>query len=100
MVSPVPFSAGAAVEAVIAHHFGTRRFTYVTNLRGRQDDGGLAADSLDLIGLAVALEDQFAIKVTDDEAENAETVGDVIALVRRKVTSLNQPQPQGAARHG
>lgn len=79
---------GAAVERVIAKQFGTRAFTYITPLRGKRDDGSLAADSLDLVGLAVALEDQFGIKVSDDEAENAETVGDVIALVRRKVGPL------------
>lgn len=100
-MAPVPFSIGADVEAVIAKHFGTKVFTYVTTLRDRHVDGGLDADSLDLVGLAVALEDRFEIKVTDDEAENAETVGQVIALVRRKVATRNQPpQPERTARHG
>lgn len=73
------------VNAVIADYFGTRCFTYVTSLRGRQCEGGLDADSLDLVKLAVAIEERFGVSVEDDEVDRVETVGDVIGLVDRKL---------------
>lgn len=45
----------------------------------------LGADSLDTVELSVAMEEDFSILVTDDEADNAKTVGDWITLVERKV---------------
>jgi len=73
------------VEALIAGQFGTKAFTYVTGLRGRHADGGLDADSLDLVRLAVNLENAFGIEFGDADVDAVETVGEVIALVRRKV---------------
>lgn len=45
----------------------------------------LGADSLDEIELVMDAEDEFDIVVGDDEAEACRTVGDVIALVERKL---------------
>ncbi|MEA3044543.1 MAG: hypothetical protein QOH47_2381 [Sphingomonadales bacterium] len=84
-------SGAPAVEALLARQFGTRAFTYVTTLRGKHADGGLDADSLDLVQLAVNIENRFEINVADDDVEKVETVGDVIALVNRKVAARPQP---------
>lgn len=36
------------------------------------------ADSLDLVELVMALEEEFNIEITDEEIENIKTVGDVV----------------------
>lgn len=38
----------------------------------------LNADSLDLVELVMALEDEFDLEVEDEEMENIKTVGDVV----------------------
>ncbi len=41
----------------------------------------LGADSLDAVELVMALEDEFGLQVSDEEAQNIHTVGDIVALV-------------------
>ncbi len=41
----------------------------------------LGADSLDLVDLVMALEDEFGIKVDDDKLEKFVTVGDVVEYI-------------------
>jgi acyl carrier protein len=38
----------------------------------------LGADSLDVVDLAMALEDEFGVKIEDDKLEKFVTVGDVV----------------------
>ena len=47
--------------------------------------GDLAATSLDMVETVMSLEDEFAIEISDREAESLRTVGDIMALVRRKL---------------
>jgi acyl carrier protein len=44
----------------------------------------LGADSLDVIELVMAHEEEFGCEITDDEADRLKTVGDVIDLLRSK----------------
>lgn len=44
--------------------------------------GGLGMDSLDTIELAMAIEEEFEIEVSEAEVEALGTVGDVFALIR------------------
>jgi acyl carrier protein len=41
----------------------------------------LGADSLDTVELVMALEEEFAIEVPDEQAEKLQSVGDVIAYI-------------------
>ena len=41
----------------------------------------LEADSLDLVELVVELEDRYGIRITDEQAEKIETVGQAIDFV-------------------
>ena len=41
----------------------------------------LGADSLDVIDLAMSIEDEFDIEVPDDEIEKIKTVGDIVKFV-------------------
>jgi len=42
----------------------------------------LGADSLDRVDLAINLETEFKIQISDEDAENLFTVGDVISYVQ------------------
>ncbi len=42
----------------------------------------LGADSLSVVDLAMALEDEFEIEMPDDELENIRTVGDIVNYIK------------------
>lgn len=46
----------------------------------------LAADSLDLVEIIMALEEQFEIEITDDEANNLITIKDTVDFVNNKLS--------------
>ncbi|MHB8760766.1 MAG: acyl carrier protein, partial [Coriobacteriia bacterium] len=39
------------------------------------------ADSLDIVELVMALEDQFGISIPDEDAESIKTVGDAVEYI-------------------
>lgn len=41
----------------------------------------LGADSLDTVELVMALEEEFGIEISDEDAEKIQTVGDVIKFI-------------------
>ena len=45
----------------------------------------LNADSLDLVELIMALEDEFGLEVEDEEVENIKTVGDAKEYIKRNI---------------
>ncbi len=45
----------------------------------------LNADSLDLVELMMALEDELDTEIPDEEAENFKTVGDVVKYLKNHV---------------
>ena len=45
----------------------------------------LGADSLDVLDLTMAFEEEFSIDVPDEDAEKLETVGDAINYIEQKV---------------
>ena len=44
-----------------------------------QDD--LGADSLDVVDLVMALEDEFNVEIPEDQVENIKTVGDIVKYI-------------------
>ncbi len=44
-----------------------------------QDD--LGADSLDIVDLIMAVEDEFEVKIEDEDVENIKTVGDIVNYI-------------------
>ena len=38
----------------------------------------LGADSLDVVDLVMAIEDEFSVEIPEDEVENIKTVGDIV----------------------
>ncbi len=54
------------------------------------DDLGL--DSLDAVDMVVALEQEFGVKMRDEEAiREVRTIDDLINLIKRTSENLNQP---------
>ena len=41
----------------------------------------LGADSLDIVDLIMAVEDEFEVKIDDDASENIKTVGDIVKFI-------------------
>lgn len=54
----------------------------ITEASNIQDD--LGADSLDVVDLVMALEDEFDIEIPEDQVENIKTVGDIVKFIEDK----------------
>lgn len=70
-----------AVKRIIADTFG---FEEVSTDDKLVEDFNL--DSLDLVELAMELEDVFGFNISDDSIEGMKTVGDVVEMVRKAIT--------------
>ena len=55
----------------------------VTETASFVDD--LGADSLDLVELVMALEEEFGVDVPDDDAAGLKTVGDAVGYIEKKL---------------
>lgn len=44
----------------------------------------LGADSLDIVELVMAIEEEFDLEISDDDAEKMQTIGDAISYVDEK----------------
>jgi acyl carrier protein len=45
----------------------------------------LGADSLDIVELVMALEEQFGISIPDEQAEKIKTVGDAVSFISENI---------------
>jgi len=46
--------------------------------------GDLSADSLDVVELVMALEDEFDVEIPEEDAEKIQTVGDAVRYLEEK----------------
>ncbi len=49
-----------------------------------QDD--LGADSLDVVEMLMAIEDEFDLEIPDDQIENLKTVGNVVDYIKKNTS--------------
>lgn len=66
------------VKQIVAEQLGVEE-DQVTGEAAFMDD--LGADSLDTVELVMALEEEFDIEISDEDAEKIATVGDAIAYI-------------------
>ncbi len=66
------------VKEIIAEQLGIDAGTITKNSKVIAD---LGADSLDIVELVMALEDEFGVSVDEDKVQNLVTVGDIVDLI-------------------
>lgn len=52
---------------------------------GSSITGELGADSLDLVDLAMSIEDEFDIELSDDALEKIKSVGDLVVYIEDRI---------------
>lgn len=70
------------VKGVIADKLGVEPGE-ITESSSFMDD--LGADSLDVVDIVMAFEEEFGVKINDEELEKFSTVGDVVKYLKEKV---------------
>jgi acyl carrier protein len=70
------------VKRVVADQLGVNE-SQVTMEASYIDD--LGADSLDTVELVMALEEEFGLDISDEDAEKITTVGETVAYIKEKV---------------
>ena len=70
------------VKSIIVEQLGVTE-TSVTMEASFIDD--LGADSLDIVELVMAIEEEFDIEIPDSDAEKVVTVGDVVDYIKENV---------------
>lgn len=66
-----------AIEEIIS-----KQATPITNESTFEND--MACDSLDMVEIIMSIEEIFDIEIGDGEAEECKSVGDLVALIKRK----------------
>ncbi len=67
------------VRSIIAQQLGADEAEITEESHFIED---LGADSLDTVELVMALEEEFGIEISDEDAEKIQTVGDVIKYIK------------------
>ena len=70
------------VSAIIVEQLGVTK-EELTPRASFIDD--LGADSLDIVELVMAMEEEFDIEIPDDDAEKIQTIKDVVSYVKGKI---------------
>ena len=72
------------VKKIVVEHLGVEP-EKVTPEASFIDD--LGADSLDIVELVMAFEEEFNVEIPDDAAEKIQTVGDAIGFIKSNAKS-------------
>ncbi|MBQ7165034.1 MAG: acyl carrier protein [Clostridia bacterium] len=70
------------IQELLAQQLNIDKNTITENSEIIKD---LGADSLDIVEMLMGLEDQFGIEVSEDEAVNLKTVGDIVKVIDSKI---------------
>ena len=81
---PTPDEIRAKVVETIAKSFKLEP-DQVSDDKSFQED--LGADSLEIVELVMALEEEFGIEISDEEAEKIRTVGDAISFITERAAA-------------
>ena len=69
------------VREIICEHLGVGEEEVTPEASFIED---LGADSLDIVELVMAMEEEFDIEIPDEDAEKIQTIGDAITYVRER----------------
>ena len=70
------------VTDIIVEHLNVSRDEVVPEASFVDD---LGADSLDIVELVMAMEEEFDVEIPDDDAEKIQTIGDAIAYLKEQL---------------
>ena len=70
------------VSAIIVEQLGVSKEELAPEASFIDD---LGADSLDIVELVMAMEEEFDIEIPDDDAEKIQTIKDVVSYVKGKI---------------
>lgn len=68
------------VAALIADQLGIDKDTVTPDKEVVKDFG---ADSLDIVEMLMGLEEEYGITISEEDAGNVKTVGDIVALIEK-----------------
>ena len=71
------------VRNIVVELLGVEEDQVVASARFRED---LEADSLDLVELIMAFEEEFSGEISDEQAQTITTVGEAIAYINENMT--------------
>jgi acyl carrier protein len=69
------------ITKIIVEYLGVEESQVVPDARFRED---LEADSLDLVELIMAFEEEFESEISDEEAQKITTVGEAISYIEAR----------------
>jgi acyl carrier protein len=72
------------ITEIIVEQLGVAREEVVPEASFIDD---LGADSLDIVELVMAMEEEFDVEIPDDDAEKIQTIGDAISYLKEKLAS-------------
>jgi acyl carrier protein len=70
------------VSEIIVEQLGVTKDELVAKANFIDD---LGADSLDIVELVMAMEEEFDIEIPDDDAEKIQTIGDAFSYVKERL---------------
>lgn len=74
------------IKEITVEQLGVEEDKVTMDARFRED---LEADSLDLVELIMAFEDEFGDEIPDDDAQQIKTVGESIAYLKQRLAEKN-----------
>jgi len=71
------------IRVIMSEQLGFKKTDMKDESRFLED---LGADSLDVVEIVMALEEEFGMEIPDEEAEKLETVGQTIKYIEGRIT--------------